>query len=95
MSSDGNDLKTHQSKMFAVSLIHAGVTITNYALGVEESGHCPICERDNLCIMSRRLNTAYHDEQDNWLRSCEDCYNERVEHYKDLWSEYYNSQGVG
>lgn len=83
------ELESHRRKMLAVGFINAGVTITNNALGVEESGHCAICERDNLCVMSRRLNTAYHDEQMNWLRSCEDCYNERIEHYRELWNEYY------
>jgi hypothetical protein len=38
---------------------------------------------------NRRLNTAYVNDAQNWVRSCQDCYDEMWEHYAHLWSELY------
>jgi hypothetical protein len=38
----------------------------------------------------RRRNTAYADEECNWLNPCCDaCYMEDHNHYADLWAGYY------
>jgi hypothetical protein len=45
-------------------------------------------------IITRRLNTAYSVESSNWMCSCLDCYRETVDHYRELWDEYYSGQAI-
>lgn len=37
-----------------------------------------------------RMNTAYHDEEDNWTILCPDCQEDCSEHWKNMWAEYYS-----
>lgn len=55
---------------------------------------CPCCNRETIDIKKRRLNTAYVKDEANWLESCYDCYQQRVDHYSELWTDYYLSRGV-
>jgi len=43
-------------------------------------------------IQRRKLNTMYRDEESNWLVSCEDCYQDALKYYQQLWSDYYNGR---
>lgn len=43
-------------------------------------------------VERRRLNTMYHNEESNWLTSCEVCYDEAYEHFADQWREYYQGR---
>lgn len=57
---------------------------------------CPICnlpdyKTGSQVIAKRRLNTAYVDDELNWLVSCLDCYNEQYEWYAELWDYYYSN----
>lgn len=54
---------------------------------------CEYCqeEHDENELQRRRLNTAYVDEELNWMTSCEAAYEESVSYYKELWTDYYAS----
>ena len=72
-------------------LVQAGFEILS---GPLHSGICQLCDRESDNIAKRRLNTRYVDDRSNWMESCHECYQDRVDHYRDLWNEYYNSQGL-
>ncbi len=57
---------------------------------------CPDCGRwmfvsfnGHPTIATRRMNTAYCDESQNWTRSCEECYERTIAMYAGQWAEYY------
>jgi hypothetical protein len=52
--------------------------------------HCPGCGRYVDDVAKRRLNTAYHKDSMNWVTSCEDCFREVWEYYRELWGTYYD-----
>jgi hypothetical protein len=52
-------------------------------------GHCNCCGRYFMYPERRRLNTAYVNEESNWLTSCQECYDEACDHYAELWNDYY------
>ena len=84
------DLDAEWRKQIECDLTTAGVEIR---VGFPRTDVCPQCGNRKENIQSRRLNTRYADDSANWLDSCHDCYLEAVEHYRDLWGEYYHSQG--
>ncbi len=55
---------------------------------------CPCCHAHCLGVKRRRLNTAYPNDESNFLESCGPCHQDAVEHYAELWDEYYNVVGV-
>lgn len=65
----------------AISVTSSGVQILE-----ADTGTCPRCRRGKAEIMQRRLYPVYADES-NWLLSCEECWQEMVDHYNDLWAE--------
>jgi len=36
------------------------------------------------------MNTAYVNEESNWVTCCDECFAETVEHFADLWATYYS-----
>jgi len=84
------DLNAERRKQIECDLITAGVEIRK---GFPHTGVCPLCNKQKENIQVRRLNTRYADDSENWLDSCHECYLEAVEHYRELWGEYYASQG--
>jgi hypothetical protein len=55
-------------------------------------GYCPCCERYfRWRVKTRRRNTAYAKEADNWLTSCKACKEEDYAYFADLWDQYYGS----
>lgn len=79
--------RTDRLATYLVSFVGAGVKIVR---GEPRTAACPCCGEVRE-VWEWRLNTAYADEASNWLESCEECYREAVEHYRELWAEYYNS----
>lgn len=53
---------------------------------------CPCCERLRYDVKRRLRNTAFLDDELNWLDSCLDCYQDDYEYYADLWHDYYHSR---
>lgn len=51
---------------------------------------CPVCERKSDDIKRRRRYSAYANEEENWLTSCQDCYDTDYSHLRDDWEEYYS-----
>jgi hypothetical protein len=39
----------------------------------------------------RRQNTAYADDERNWVVLCDECFAENEEHWHEMWAEYYSS----
>lgn len=50
---------------------------------------CKCCGRLQH-VKRRRTNTAYADDEENWLTSCLECFEEREEYWKERWGDYYN-----
>lgn len=55
---------------------------------------CPCCKRRRLRrdVRRRRRNTSYCKSLDdnNYLTSCGDCYDEDCEYWADMWADYYS-----
>lgn len=49
---------------------------------------CMPCKRWRLDLRKRRMNTAYHDDKQNYVVCCVDCFQEICENYQDLWETY-------
>jgi len=43
-------------------------------------------------IIKRRLNTAYINDELNYMTSCLFAYEEAVDYYDELWKDYYRSR---
>lgn len=50
-----------------------------------------MCGGYDLNVERRRLNTAYVNEESNYMTSCIFCYLEAYKYYEDLWADYYAS----
>lgn len=56
-------------------------------------GWCPHCGRW-LCwgVKRRRQNTAYEDEESNYITVCRECFDEIQALWDERWIEYYSSR---
>lgn len=57
-------------------------------------------EKCNCCGKKRKLDTyrrltQYCNDKDNWITCCKDCKKEDDAHWKEMWKDYYESQGFG
>lgn len=59
-----------------------------FPVGDSDCVFCPMCGKLED-IKTRRLNTNYTEELENWFTSCLDCYEGEVNYYAELWSDYY------
>ena len=50
---------------------------------------CPCCERPSDTIARRHMSTAYAKEESNYLTSCQECFDEAEEYWRERWAEYY------
>ena len=58
-------------------------------------GYCPHCEQwFRSGVKRRRQNTAYVDEESNYITTCIDCYDEIQALWAEMWDEYYKSSGI-
>lgn len=78
-------LRLKQLSAHAVSAGAEFVTDSN----PPHAGTCPRCDKPADDIATRRLNTAYHEDDRNWLHSCRACWEDTVEYYRELWQEVY------
>ena len=39
----------------------------------------------------RRQSTAYHEEEDNWVRMCDRCFELQEKYWEERWAEYYDA----
>lgn len=53
-------------------------------------GFCKCCKKFRLSIKKRRRNTAYVNEESNWLTACKECQQEDDEYNRERWAEYYS-----
>jgi hypothetical protein len=51
---------------------------------------CRHCGRFSTSVRTRRMNTAYHEDSQNYTTCCEDCFVMVVEYYNDMWEDYYS-----
>jgi hypothetical protein len=57
-------------------------------LNVTDGGFC--CGADGPCFRigtRRRQNTAYCDDERNWIIACPECFEAIEERWRDLWSD--------
>ena len=80
-----DQLEKHRENMAAKDLINHGFRFGAEFVGIV----CPCCHAFSR-VDRRRLNTAYVDDERNYLESCRDCFEAEVEHYADLWADYYS-----
>lgn len=52
---------------------------------------CPDCAETSNSVAIRRLNTAYCNDIENWMVSCEECFDRTVDMYDEMWQDYYSS----
>lgn len=51
------------------------------------------CERCGVCAgRNRRQNTAYQNDELNWVRLCDSCHIENEEYWDDMWAGYYRGR---
>ena len=54
-------------------------------------GYCPQCGRwFRYTRKKRRRNTAYCEDELNWLYSCRECYEYDCDYFEELWKDYYS-----
>jgi C4-type Zn-finger protein len=58
----------------------------------KELKECPCCQRMQPNVKTRPRNTSYANEKLNWLESCEECYIQDREYFRDMWIEYYQGR---
>ena len=51
--------------------------------------HCMMWFQDG--VKRRRQNTAYEDEESNFVVACKNCFDEIQEQWAERWDEYYSS----
>jgi len=55
-------------------------------------GFCNYCNLWFVYPKTRRTNTAYVEENSNYVYCCRLCYIEICDYYEERWEEYYNSR---
>jgi len=50
---------------------------------------CPFCATCVDSVELRRRNTAYVDDELNWLIACEECHQADFDYYAERWADYY------
>ena len=65
--------------------VQAGLDISEPS----QQAECLGCHRVTA-VRRRRMNTAYVNEESNWVTCCDECFAETVEHFADLWATYYS-----
>ena len=56
---------------------------------LDDSKKCPCCGDCSGTVERRRRNTAYVDDECNFLNSCQECKDLDDEQFAELWAEYY------
>lgn len=51
--------------------------------------YCPRCSRFTSTIERRRHSTMYEDEESNYSKLCQDCFDEEEEYWQERWEDYY------
>jgi hypothetical protein len=51
---------------------------------------CPCCGINKPYVLRRRQNTAYEDEESNYVECCEDCFEQIESYWEERWQEYYS-----
>lgn len=52
-------------------------------------GLCPCCRRWSFGLNKRRMSTLYCDEESNWMESCEYCFEQMEDYWRERWADYY------
>lgn len=53
---------------------------------------CPVCKKMMPDVGRRQRNTAYVNEDLNFLTSCQKCHDADEEYWSEQWQEYYSSR---
>lgn len=56
---------------------------------------CPVCKEDCKVVLTHRRLTQYCPDTLNYITCCSGCKEADDEHWKEMWKEYYESQGFG
>lgn len=52
--------------------------------------HCPQCKQPARNIGRRRMNTAYQNDNSNFIICCRQCFDEAEEYWAERWADYYS-----
>lgn len=52
---------------------------------------CPMCKKESATVERRRQNTAYLEEESNWVTVCEDCFEEIQWQWEQMWRDLYGN----
>lgn len=80
-----DDIERHRIATTTAHLVERGLDISEPT----KLTVCPCCEQEKPDIRKRRKNTAYVNEESNWLVSCDECFQDTVAYYAELWADYY------
>lgn len=56
---------------------------------------CPVCKKNRKTVETHRRLCQYDCVSLNYITCCSQCKAEDDEHWKEMWKEYYESQGFG
>lgn len=59
---------------------------------IEYSEVCPQCNEPKTTVLKRRQNTAYGDDDANFILCCQGCFEMAVEYWEERWEEYRGSR---
>lgn len=51
---------------------------------------CPQCKQPHKTIGRRRMNTAYRNDNSNFIICCRQCFDEVEEYWAERWADYYS-----
>lgn len=53
---------------------------------------CHYCMRESLTVKTRRRNTAYVNDEDNFVTCCVLCWMEQEKDWEAMWDEYWRGR---
>ena len=56
---------------------------------MSDNNICPVCNTVCNSVETRRQNTRYTNEEQNYIVSCIECYKSREEYWKEMWEDVY------
>ena len=55
-------------------------------------GYCEMCQRFFVYPKRRRMNTAYQDEESNYVYVCENCFKSNEQYWEERSQEYWSER---
>lgn len=69
-----------------------GVRVERRPIPYVECTKCPRCNKYSFSVAHRRQNTAYTDDEQNFVNTCLPCFEEIEKEWEEMWDEYWRGR---